>query len=399
MLTNPFFWQALIFSSIAIGAVVSSAWWLYLSPVTAPVRKVITPSTTQSLWVSLLLGLAGFQFVAGALWDASQHLLTGQVPGGSDFLWPPHILIYSGFVITLLVALFTIRIVAVPARRAGINDPRQWVRGNPYLGAVALASLYGIFSIPGDAIWHALFGIDLTAWSPPHVLLALMTTVVIVSAAALLAQSRSSLNRSWANVAVAALLAISLNLIYIVGVLEWELPQTLSDFVTGNPIWLYPVVGGSLAFIVLMLARHLVAWRWSATLTACLFFAVRGLITIALGVTDEIMPDFPLIFLFGAFVLDWLPWEKIETPWLRGGAQTLAYTLAFALVALPALEGRPDLPTFATTDWILTIVVTFIVCLCLYPLTQWVGERLNWTVPAPEPKGKGKRMAKPARVN
>jgi hypothetical protein len=36
----------------------------------------------------LLLGLAGVQFVGGGLWDASQHFLTGEVPGGSDFLWP-----------------------------------------------------------------------------------------------------------------------------------------------------------------------------------------------------------------------------------------------------------------------------------------------------------------------
>lgn len=384
MLTNSFFWQALIFSGIAIGLVVGSAWWLYLSPISAPVGKVKRPTTNQSVAVALLLGLAGFQFVAGALWDASQHVLTGQVPGGADFLWPPHIMIYSAFVITLLIALFTIRTVAVPARRAGVNDPRQWVRGNPYLGAVALASLYGIFSIPGDAIWHALFGIDLTAWSPPHVLLAVMTTVVIVSAAALLAQGRPALSKAWANFAVATLLAIGLNLIYIVGVLEWELPSTLSDFVVSNPIWLYPVVGGTLAFIVLVLARRLVDWRWAATLTAGLFFAIRLIITIALGLTEQVMPDFPLLFLVGAFVLDWLPWDQLTNPWLRNTLLTLAYTLAFVFVALPVLDSQPSLPVLTPYDWVMATIVTFVVCWLLFPGVQWAGDRLNWTT-APTP--------------
>jgi hypothetical protein len=355
----------------------------------APVKKVVTPTTKQSVTVALLLGLAGLQFVGGALWDASQHVLTGEVPGGADFLWPPHIMIYSAFVITLAIALFTLRTVAVPARRAGLNDPRQWIRSNPYLGAVALASFYGIFSIPGDAIWHALFGIDLTAWSPPHVLLAVMTTVVIVSAAALLAQSRASLSAGQADLAIAALLAIGLNLLYIVGVLEWELPSTLSDFVIGNPVWLYPVVGGSLAFVVLILARQLVHWRWAATLTAILFFAIRATITIALGATEQIMPDFPLVFLFGAFVLDWIPWERVPSAWLRGGLMTVAYMVAFIGVALPSVEGRPGLPPITTAVWIYSGLVTLGVCLALLPLVQWAGAKLvNSPMPVVEIKKK-----------
>lgn len=378
MLSNPVFWEGLLFSCMAVCLVGGSAWWLYLSPTPAPVVRMAAPSARQSIVLAALLGLAGIQFITGALWDAGQHLATGQVPGGSDFLWPPHILIYSGFAITLAIALVTLRIIAVPARRAGINDPRAWVRRNPFLGAVALASLYGIFSIPGDALWHALFGIDLTAWSPPHVLLATMVTIVIVSAAALMAQGRSALGRGWADLGVATLLAVGLNLIYIVGVLEWELPRTLSNFVVDNPIWLYPVVGGGLAFFVLILATRLIDWRWAATTTAVLFFLIRVSVTLALAVTQTTLPlpDLPLIFLAGAVVLDWLPWRLIETSWLRGGLKALAYTIGCLGAALPALDARVDLPQFTRSDIVWSVLLTFVVSVILLPLAEWAGLRL-----------------------
>lgn len=376
MLTNPFFWQALSFSGIAIGLVGGSAWWLYRSPLATPVGKVARPSAQQSSLIALGLGLAGLQFVGGGLWDASQHLLTGEVPGGADFLWPPHIMLYSGFLITLLVALAGLRLIALTARRAGFNDPRQWVRRNPYLGTVVLASLYGLLAIPGDAIWHALFGLDLTAWSPPHLLLGVMIAVVNISAAALLAQRRAALPHRPVNLALAALLGIGLNVLQMVGVLEWELPGTFTDTVVGNPIWVYPVVGGSLAFIVLILAKQLIDSRWAATVTILAFFSVRGLVSIALGFTDQIIPFLPLMFLMGAIAVDWFPWSRITAPLLRNVLITFAFTAGYLWVALLVLAGRPDLPAFTQTESWLAAIVVFVVCLGLLPLAQWLGLRL-----------------------
>ena len=71
--------------------------------------------------------------------------------------------------------------------RAGVRDPRQWVRAVPQLGLAAVASIYVQSSIPGDALWHAIFGVDLTAWSPPHLLIATMMFVIFFATINLLA--------------------------------------------------------------------------------------------------------------------------------------------------------------------------------------------------------------------
>src|SRR5439155_9505244 len=102
------------------------------------------PSQRLAGWLAALLGLSAVEFVSGALWDASKHILTGTVPAGADFLWPPHLLIYGSFLISLVIAIVAVAIVAAPGWRAEERDPRLWIRSNPYLGLVALASVYSL---------------------------------------------------------------------------------------------------------------------------------------------------------------------------------------------------------------------------------------------------------------
>jgi hypothetical protein len=80
-----------------------------------------------------LLGLSALQLVVGGLWDASQPLTTGEIPGGSECLWPSHLVIYSSFLVSLSVARIAMAGVIVPAWRAGMRDPRQWARRSPEL--------------------------------------------------------------------------------------------------------------------------------------------------------------------------------------------------------------------------------------------------------------------------
>ena len=386
MLSNGLFWQALGFSTVAIGLVVLTAWWLYLSPVKAAAGVVAGPSLNFSLTIAGLLALSGFQLVAGGFWDASMHILTGEVPGGADFLWPPHIMIYSSFFVMLIIAGVATRSIALPARRAGVNDPRQWARRSPYVGAVVIASLYGLASIPGDAIWHALFGIDLTAWSPPHIMIALASAAPSFAAAGLVHSVRSRLRKpSYADLLMALLLAIGVSLIYMVGVIEWELPGNQGPLFAANPLWVYPVVGGGIAFFGLMVAKRLIPHRWAALGTALAYFAIRLIIMIGLAATEQVIPYLPLVFIAGAFLIDWLPWEKVGSTPGREALLVAAFTLAYVPVAAPVLQARPDFAEFATSDIIATLIGVLILGAILSPLARLAGEKLaGESTPTPQ---------------
>ena len=377
MTIDPLVWQALSFSGAAFAFIFLSAWWLYFSPLRAAPSHAIAVTPRLAAGMAGLLGLWALQLVAGAFWDASMHIQTGRIPAGADFLWPPHLVIYSAFLMSFAVAMVAIGRVAQNGWLAGDNDPRQWVRGNPYLGAVALASLYSLLSIPGDALWHALYGIDLTAWSPPHLILGLMSCTVMVCALGLLAQARPAFRRpGWVPAGMIALLSLMLSVAYMIGVIEWELPGALDRLVAARPIWFYPLVGGAIAFFTLMLARRLTGWRWAATLTALAFYLLRAVIAAGLALSGNVVPHVPLGFLLGAVALDLAP-EGVQPQAWRALAQAAAFTVGYGLMALPLLRVRVGLPTLSNGDMLLAAASTLAVCAVLGPLARAVAGRLE----------------------
>ncbi|MBI3537271.1 MAG: hypothetical protein HY070_06940 [Chloroflexi bacterium] len=374
---DELFWQAFIFSAIAISFVAISAWWLYLSPLKNAARATIAASPRVAVIIAVLLGLSLLQLVGGALWDASMHIQTGQIPGGADFLWPPHLFLYSGFLVSFLVALIAVGLIAGRGWRTGSRDPRAWVRANPYVGAVALTSMYGLSSIPGDAIWHQLYGPDLTAWSPPHLLLVATMATQSISALGLLMNLRVAPEKiAWRNVGALILLGLGLNLLYIVGVVEWELPaiNAMNQIVATRPLWFYPLVGGALAFFTVALARRVVPWRWAATGAALAFFAIRVLITIGLGVTDNIVPAIPLMFILGAVLVDAISVDAIASPRARDLAFAALFVAGYFVLAIPLIGARRDL--FAPTDFVWAIVSLLILGIILLPITRAAAARL-----------------------
>jgi len=378
------FWQALSFTGAALAFIVASTWWLYFSPLRAPVSRAMALSPRLAAGLALLLGLWALMLVAGAFWDASRHIQTGQIPAGADFLWPPHLVIYGAFLMSFSVAMIAIGRVASNGWSAGQNDPRQWVRGNPYLGALALASLYSLLSIPGDALWHALYGVDLTAWSPPHLILGLTSCTVMVCALGLLAQARPQFQRpEWASAGMIALLSLLLSVAYLIGVIEWEMPGALQGLAANRPIWFYPLVGGAIAFFTFSLAKSLTGWRWAASLTALGFYAVRGLIVAGLTLTGNVVPYAPLVFLLGAVALDLIRAERISPGALRGLTQAAAFTLGCCVLELPLLAGRTGQPPLSAMDLLLAAASTLAAALALAPVARMVSARLLGRAAAP----------------
>jgi hypothetical protein len=368
--------QGMIFSGIDISIVVILVWWLFISKV----KKAPLPGTGISQRLAAVLGLllvvSGIQFFIGAMWDTSMHLKTGEVPGGSDFLWPPHIMIYSGFLITLALGLFGVATIAIPAIRRGERDPRLWIRRSPFLGALAVASFYAIASIPGDAIWHELFGVDLTAWSPPHIFLGIATCATLFSGAGLLNRAfRDRKHPIWVTASLVVLFALILNIGYFIAAVEWETPGNRPPLVAARPEWMYPVIAGGWLFMGLFWAKRASSWRWMAVAVALLFFVLRLTGQTVIALTDNIPLRFPLLFIGGALLMDLLPAARFRSLIWRDLLLAWAFTLGYVLLIFPQIALRSDLG-FSPATYGVAFGLGLVITSILVRLARFSADRM-----------------------
>ena len=425
---SSLFLQGLVFSGLATGILAFLAWWLYFSPL-KQLEKSATSAGAQSNdsiasspqlfnTLAIVVGVSSLLICVGGYWDLSEHVVTGIVPGGEDFLWPPHLMIYAGFLLAFLVAVGGLSALAIPNLRAGVIDPRHWVRSNPYVGATVLVAGYGIFSIPGDAIWHELYGIDLTAWSPPHILIAVSSASLPIVAAGLLIGGRNRavpskstsetrdrrplfpfygiaeklarrplgerLSRpDWRSFVNLLYLAMALCVFLIIGASEWEMGE-VPRYVAQRPVWLYPTIIGVSAFFLSVLARRVAPGPWTATAFALFYFGLRIAATSFADVVSGAMPRLTLVFILGAVLLDltcqWMDRFGFKPgDWQVRLAASGAFMVGYTVVAQPTIEFLflSHLPHFTVPDHLLTALFTFLLSAALYPVPMGLGSWLR----------------------
>jgi hypothetical protein len=115
------------------------------------------------LWALIVAKLIGGW---GVQWDIEWHVRVGR-----DTFWiPPHVMTYAGVTLTVLLcwgmlAWYTLRGDRSPdvIRIFGIAGTRGF-----HLAAWGVAVT--VLAAPIDDLWHRLFGLDVTLWSPPHLL-------------------------------------------------------------------------------------------------------------------------------------------------------------------------------------------------------------------------------------
>ncbi len=114
-----------------------------------------------------------FQAEVGLAWDRNWHDYLGR----NGFWIPPHLMSYSGMGGTGVVALIMVLIETVRyrRRRAGVDDDstvRVFRLFSAPLGFVIIGfgTLIDLAAAPLDNYWHALYGIDVTLWSPFHLM-------------------------------------------------------------------------------------------------------------------------------------------------------------------------------------------------------------------------------------
>lgn len=429
---SSLFLQGLTFTALVIGVLAFLGWWLYLSPlkltghrVQATGNMAVASSARLSFTLALLIGIGSLLNAFGGYWDLSEHLITGVVPGGEDFLWPPHLMVYTGFLLAFVVAVSGLVAIAIPNLKQGIKDPRRWVRRNPYVGAVVLMAGYGLLSIPGDAIWHELYGIDLTAWSPPHVFLTISAVSLTVFAAGLFQKSGAGMavraqkssrpedarsdgtkdgrvqaaqklgefasTVDWLSFLRLFYMANALILLVFIGVVEWEV-ESVNRLVAERPVWLYPTIIGGSSFFLSVVARRLVPGPWTATIVALFYFGLRIAVSAFADVMSGAPPRMTLVFILGAVLLDltcqWM--ERLgfkASDWQVRLASAGAFMVGYTLVAQPTIEFYllQFLPSFTIADHLLTALATFLVSAAVYPLPLAIGSWLSRSAKGEEP--------------
>ena len=118
-----------------------------------------------AVWFGLLASLL---LMVGGVWDIAWHYTLGR-----DTFWsPPHLVLYGGVGVMALVSLGMV-LCTTAGRCAGSGEEPPLVelwglRAPRGFALAAMGVLGAVLSAPVDEVWHRLFGIDVTIWSPPH---------------------------------------------------------------------------------------------------------------------------------------------------------------------------------------------------------------------------------------
>src|SRR6266704_3902636 len=172
----------------------------------APVAAV-TADASLAWRRAALWGLLGAKVVSswGVQWDIQWHTLIGR-----DSFWiAPHLMTYAGVVVMVGLSFGVL---------AGMTLRPSW-RGDDVVRVLGLAGTRGfhlaaggialtVLAAPIDDLWHRLFGVDVTLWSPPH-LLALAGSQVSNLGGLLIALEVYEVGRArWAALAASGILLL-----------------------------------------------------------------------------------------------------------------------------------------------------------------------------------------------
>lgn len=321
--------------------------------------------------------LAGVLFTGGTYWDGSWHLQYGR-----DTFWtPPHLLIYGS-----ILMMFVMAVLALGSLAGGRGGLWAGVRRSPAVAFVAAASLVQLSAGPLDEFWHRAFGIDVTAWSPPHIMLILGMAVTII---ALMAVQTTVSNGQkavgswawpgWRDAALLGLATLGLTVLMVL-LVEYELPGIPPWHPSQQrPEWVYPVLSAAIPAFALVAAVVTSRRYGAATFVALGYIAFRVLIPAVLLASHHPAPALPMPVIAPALALDiavWLlvnrrPPRFLKISEVLAGVTVGAAAFAVIHIALmgPTIEWVTHLPHLppgaiaAALPWVVLVVL----------LAAWVG--------------------------
>lgn len=359
----------------------------------------------------MLVGI--FAILYGSAWDGQWHAAVGR----DQFFTPPHVLMYSGVASVGLLCLLMVLLETMRYYRRvpGVNDQTTSTILRIFhapLGFIitGFGMLMILLSAPLDNYWHVLYGIDVTVWSPFHImgllsgLIAFLGIVYLFGSEATRARQYrresglvTSVRRRWH-------LPDFLLVIGLAVLLPMALITTLDDmqfFVLGPvQIAIYPLVASFSAFILVACVRA-TGKIGAATLAALIFTLIRLGLNLSILPAVNVLaqqqhlfyranaPDYvifvhayPAYLLVGGLLVDGTYWllsrVRREGAWLM----TLNALIAGALVAvtITVLETAPwkgyIAPSLFTGVWLVSLPLAVVIGMGW----GWLGDRFAISV-------------------
>jgi hypothetical protein len=247
----------------------------------APATGVESLALYRVAFWALLAGnlVAGW----GVQWDIQWHVQVGR-----DSFWiAPHVMTYGGVALVVLVSFSVLARDTFRQLVAGRASMRRPVApmGRPVapVGTARVAGLTGtpgfylaacgialtVLAAPIDDLWHRLFGIDVTLWSPPHLLG--LFGVTVNTLACLLIVREAYPARGWARY-VGLVIAASM----FFGSLGVALRPTgrLAFLYGGISFYSYPILAALLLPMALVAAARLTGRRSAPLVVLAIAIAV-----------------------------------------------------------------------------------------------------------------------------
>jgi hypothetical protein len=236
-------------------------------------RSPLAPWAARGVNVTLWALAVAF---VGFLWDVAWHADTGR---DKELFTVPHVLILIG-----LFGIFAASLVAiVTATRTGAAAGWRVGRFQVPYSALPLFLFGGgaLVGFPIDDFWHTVYGVDVTMWSPTHLLMiggASLSPLAIW----LMTVEGGGGKEMLRPIAAAVLLGLStFQLEYDMGIPQWQL-------------LFQPALIAAAAGIGLVAARVALG-RGGALFTAIGFIVLRGLLALLIGPgLGHTLPRFPL---------------------------------------------------------------------------------------------------------
>lgn len=227
-----------------------------------------------SAGVEMALWALGVAFV-GFMWDVAWHADIGR---DRELFTVPHMLILIGLGGIFAGGLLSILVANLTGGEAGWS-----LRGYriPFASVpVTLMGFGALIGFPLDDYWHAVYGIDVTMWSPTHLLM--IGAASLTPLALWLMAVEGGARRPPAPLGAAVLVGLStFQLEYDMGIPQWQL-------------LFQPALIAAAAGIGLVAARSALG-RWGALRTAVMFLVTRGVLAVLIGPgLGQVLPHFPL---------------------------------------------------------------------------------------------------------
>jgi hypothetical protein len=237
----------------------------------------IPPSSLRS--ASILRLTLGFVILLGSMvttlgvsWDIQWHSFVGR----DRTLIPPHEMMLGGILLSGVVALATVLMETMWARRnllpASYSTSFNGLFHSP-LGAyiAGFGALDAAIGFPLDAYWHSLYGIDVSIWAPFHIMILVGAAVVPLGAAYMLLSAAHLAEQGQRGIVRAGNLGAVLAFSTLLSISTYLMVSATGDqgFLTlGNTLAVnvFPLLYGLTLALLLVAAIHAIPGRWTATL-------------------------------------------------------------------------------------------------------------------------------------